>query len=749
MERISRDKSVKGLNNNRNAFWITIFFVFIAEIIPVFFLNAPTAVSETNVIAIAADISGVGDWANIINSTYYYGYGTSVIFSFVFQYEPIYKDPVLLYRCFLLINVIINVIAAGFLYNIIQKINANKISNTLVAFITIATSLLLSKILLSKLATNENLYVLFYYVVIYIMLCSMNENRLYKRVIKALLLGLFCIAAYSVNGRGIILIGMVLVVYLAFVFKKRKAPFNIIFFIIALAVCYIAHMILKEYFINHYFNLSQDIVVKNNDASLVFDNFKNLFSYNGIKIYFGCLIGWMYYFIVSTYGLGLLAIFLVLKIVWNFFFGKNKEAYTNEEYLISGLVLGFLFGATILGASFYYNSYNSMFNQLGDSLATERVDKLIYGRYISTIKPIVISFVLWYFFKKDFTNNKKSIKKPIVIACSFVGLFVAFQFWIAPLINGNNYATTDIMEIAVYFGNSNINPKFGSVNSDIFIGISCITILIFAVFVFLWRKKLKLQMLFVLIGINLLYYVLITNVFVIPKSNYYYNYNMKDIQLIEEMGCDTNEEIFVSINDAYYFKVNLPDSNIVTYSNNNIYNTLDDIQSAGIVISNSDYGLDEFLDNAYLLKSGIAGNYVWIIGERLVNRLELKGYLLFRRGQIFYNAEELYFLGDAVYTDGKIILKPNSLQYGPYSTLIPAQYIISIQGENLDYADWDICVDGERKVIDAKNVITQNASLIQFVFETPDILQNVEFRVFNNSDSVVKVEQISLNKLNH
>ena len=139
---------------------------------------------------------------------------------------------------------------------------------------------------------------------------------------------------------------------------------------------------------------SVDVPLKNDDINGIVDRGLQLLNFTGIKMYVKLLIGWGEYFIISTYGLGMVSIVAALKVFDRKFL--KKEKVPESIFLISCITILFLTAITILGICFYHDSFYAMLYDNTSPLADSRVDKLIYGRYISTIKPIIIAQGLIY-----------------------------------------------------------------------------------------------------------------------------------------------------------------------------------------------------------------------------------------------------------------------------------------------------------------------------------------------------------------
>ena len=517
--------------------YIFLLSIFIVEIIPIFYIKSLTVdTSEYNIIAMAAGMTGI-NWKDTINSKYYYGYLTSVLYSIVFLFRPLISHPIWLFRSFLFINSLLNVFCSYFLYKMLRLVNNNKIGESYIAGISFLTSLFISKIVLSKMATNENLYVLFYYIAIYLIVSNIESNT-NKQIKSSFIIGMVSIGAYANNNRGIVLIIMVLMTYIIiYLFRKERIVY-ITAFLVSLVITYIIHILLKEFMISNFFAGEDATKLINNDSGQIVQNLFKLMNPRGVKILLMGIIGWSYYFIVSTYGIGTIAVLTCMNIIKNLVYDKEKK-YTNAEYTLSVMSLLFLVGAVILGGLFYYNSFHDMFHNLDTRIGTNRVDKLIYGRYISTIKPIIIAFSLSILFK-----YKVKFKNLAMISLvSTVGIVLLFHKFIAVRMNGKQYAASDINEFAVFLGNFMSNPKFGVVDSSKFYYTSVAVIVLTLITIFLiFYNKLRVYLLCISI-IGLIFYLMAVKICVIPKAEYYYqSVNHEEVNII---NCADSERVYI------------------------------------------------------------------------------------------------------------------------------------------------------------------------------------------------------------
>lgn len=560
---INKDKS----QSNRS-FWIFLtlscLIVFLFEFFGTFGIRSITNnSSEFNVMAIAADLAGY-NWKDTILKEYYYGFPASVILSLVFRFSFLVKDSNLLLHGLLVVNIVIHVITVATLFLIISKITEHnnwKKDYFFISLVTVACSLFMSSQVLTKAVTNENVLVMCFMLAAFgIVLGCEKKSKLFQ-ILNGIFLAVCCIVAYATNGRGLILIGLIfLIAVLSFFYKSEKVC-SIIAFIATFLLLYLVLKITKKYFVNTYFHTDRPL--KNNDSSGVFTRFISLLNLDGIRLYINLCIGWFEYFVVSTYGLGIVSLYASVRIVL-LRLKKKKEVISDSLFYMAVFNLMFLLMITVLGISFYHDSFTAMFYNPSDSLSDGRVDKLVYGRYISTVKPVSIAIAFMYM---KYLKPKKKLGELIGYVAFYAALATLFMDKIFPVLLGKRYASVDIPEFAMFFGNFEQNYKFGhiydSVNTMLLLKIMLI-IFIISLFFYL-RKRIELIAIVCMFA-NMIAGVWFTQNMMIPRSEYFASsVNQDFIEYVKNESEEVNQIVIVD-RDAYLYQFFLPNKHIISYS---------------------------------------------------------------------------------------------------------------------------------------------------------------------------------------
>lgn len=544
----------------------TLLVVFLFEWIGTFKIGSITNnSSEFNVIAMAADLAGY-DWKDTILKTHYYGYTSSLIFSIIFHIKFIASNPKLLLSSLLFINVVINTLNACILYFItlnIIKCNKWHFRYSHVALITTACSLFISNQVLTKSVTNENILLLCYYITIYVIAFGNRKNSKKNRINNSVILALMNVIAYATNGRGAILIAITVIMYIIFKLLHLNPFGNIIVYVLSFTVFFLIASFEKGYFVDTYFAVTQNVVgeLKNNNVSGIMDRALQLLNIRGIKLYLKLVVGWGTYFITSTYGWGVVAIISAIQNIYDKVKGKNN--ISDSELALSLITVLFLMGISILGICFYHDSFYAMSYDPTSPLANGRVDKLIYGRYISTIKSIIIMLgLVETIYRKR--NNKQ-------IQCISVGIIIIFDILfylkIVPLMLGRQYAMVDIPEFALFLGGFQQNYKFGIIeNRHSFILIFAFILVIYVLTIFFSKYKKKIYSVYLVFALNIIIGIMYTDILINPRSEFYKNsINQAYVEYITQRLDGNN--LIVADNNTYLYQFFLPTKKVIDSQN--------------------------------------------------------------------------------------------------------------------------------------------------------------------------------------
>ncbi len=113
------------------------------------------------------------------------------------------------------------------------------------------------------------------------------------------------------------------------------------------------------------------------------------------------------------------------------------------------------------------------------------------------------------------------------------------------------------------------------------------------------------------------------------------------------------------------------------------------------------------------------------------------------------NVNTLYVTNGEIDISKKYMkINPSATQYGPYVYISSGEYRITFIGENFDDDEIKCDVASNKKTtsLDFKEIGRDNGS-IHLELTVKDDVDDVEFRMFNNSDKFIKLEQILVEKI--
>lgn len=93
--------------------------------------------------------------------------------------------------------------------------------------------------------------------------------------------------------------------------------------------------------------------------------------------------------------------------------------------------------------------------------------------------------------------------------------------------------------------------------------------------------------------------------------------------------------------------------------------------------------------------------------------------------------------------NGRRIIYSGGLSYGPYKTLEVGTYVVEIAGNNLELAEIYCTHSNSMNMLELHNLDVSD-SLIRCYINVEEVLNNVEIRIFNNSEENIELKSISI-----
>lgn len=93
--------------------------------------------------------------------------------------------------------------------------------------------------------------------------------------------------------------------------------------------------------------------------------------------------------------------------------------------------------------------------------------------------------------------------------------------------------------------------------------------------------------------------------------------------------------------------------------------------------------------------------------------------------------------------EGFRYLAPGGISFGPYMSLSAGNYEVKIYGNELNLAEFDLCTESGTTLLPFK-IIEHDEDSISYTFSLQEDVENIEFRVFNNSTEIITLDEISV-----
>lgn len=537
---------IKGVNtivNSARIEWFIFAGVLLIRIIANLDLQTITVPSdEFNTVSAAAQIMG-NDWGNAIAMNGYYGYTAIITYLPVYLLQRVIKDSYWLYQIILLINSIVCSLYTLFAYKILDRGGKGNITKKAVAALALLASFVPQFWGIGQMAQNESTYALNHILVIYILvMCCDCQNKV-KKFLLGVLGALFAVMAFAGNNRGVvIMIAIVLGSLIINIIAKKN-----IMSISGIFLGLISGMILHYKVFYPYFRSYFPKETYNTDANIIFERIPRiLMNWQDMKAIIVACFGWLYSFITSTYGVGIIIIgFLMVYIIS---FKKFLHILSLKEHLICIIMVLWLVGTTILCTVNFLDSIQGILQYNPDIVyKPERVDKLFYFRYYIALAPFAIVYGVVMVKKYVGEIQKKHI---VFIGYFAVGIILFFHSYIAVYINGMLYAPSSTNLIGLFLQNWTDNYKYGTVNAGRFLILTSLAIVVVSLFVYCMHKKKLSEW---IVGVTLLEIVTCigySGMYMAPRTQVWKAYMNEEIIKLAVNSDET--EIYVQ-NNMYTF----------------------------------------------------------------------------------------------------------------------------------------------------------------------------------------------------
>ncbi len=655
----------------------------------------PNLNDEYNVLSIAAYFAGK-DWSAFASITKsYHGFGQALFYIPVFY---LFEDPVWIYRAILVVNAfLISFTVPLFFYLINNYISKVKRSTAIVLSVVLGT--LPCYITYAKNAWNETLcglitLLIFVVLINWIRRFEEKKNNIFNSIVLAFLAGY----GYMVHGRMLIFVGVIPVVLgISILFSRSKRKFVqliksvlpcIILFALFFAAMWFACDGVKSLLTE---NLWGHVGLNASVDDFAGRKLEYLKSFSNWIVLIKLMIGQVFYLIITTYGLAIVAIVGGAIVIYDVVINTIKKKTPHYSYIEFALaVMGYVSYASGLLLSAVSLLSGTLTANVG------RVDYVLYGRYTENIYPLIVAFALIFLF----TNP---MKKKGLFWCCCNGLFIAisavFMRYDMPLYltlrrTGHSSITNILPFSGIYIVTGADTTIYKAFGKTILIALA-----IFVIVQILLHWKKQAALLVLLGAVSLYSFSYIMEERRIPASESKYNRVAPIRTALEQSGLlDRTDNIYLIVSGDEYpaqYQWAFDDKSCTAIFNIDnakiLEGTIDQIAEEGILISDMDVNMDWHIESCYEVNGTVfdnANHRVWIVGDALKECALQNGLELLKDDAMFYTGAELNAVNSTFRRD-KVIVGDQGLVTSRPRFLAAGTYEVYVTGEYLSYCAYN------------------------------------------------------------
>ena len=368
--------------------------------------------NEFGVASVTAFFTGK-DWsAAMSRNSYFCGYVQAALYTPVMLLTD---DPFVQYRLMVCLNGVLLSFVPVIVYSLCRKIGAQKPWQA--GFAALICGGTVTYFAHSKFIWNETLAMLLPWLAAWLMfkLPACRSRSRSRRAFLSVVLGFLCALSVAAHGR---LIALALAVPLALfaaklIFKKQWVSFP---FLLGSAAVFGVLQQLAGYL------LQQQVWQQSNPAALL-NTAEHFFAdlgsggvENPVGRFFVSLVGQIYYFICSGWGMTALGIGLFITVLGTVLVRRHKKQAPqySESFVLFGIFTAFLTFFMLLVSVFY--KYG------GDAFYSGQ-DNILFGRYLDGVLPFTVLFVLLFVFMYDLQLTH--VLYGVIVTClSFIGFYL-------------------------------------------------------------------------------------------------------------------------------------------------------------------------------------------------------------------------------------------------------------------------------------------------------------------------------------
>ena len=576
-----------------------------------------TPSDEMGTLAIASVVSGL-DWNQVTSAAGYYGFGSTILFSFILK---LFSNPYIIYRLYLIAQALLQSFGAIICMHILKKYFEKLPEKMRVLFAITTNYLVMTRALVIY---NEHMLILLAWLLAWILLYLSNNCKNYKKRLKGTALLVFLmIYGLTVHIRFLVVWIAILIIVLIKYFYKRETLVDFRAFLPGIILGYLGINRVLDYVQNHFWVSETGEAIRNTEIST--NGIKLLLNPSSWQAWLNTIIGEINTGNIITGGLIILGFVLALVGIYQIFltFVTKSNKRLDENILILVLFFGLCIIGTIVAQSFIWLPETSDVINVGvvNSCFNYGVKAFTYVRYYGPYcGPFVLGALLYL------TNSYDKVKQIWKwTACAFALIQIYWLTCIVPYL----YNTKIGIALEVFYPFSFTSLYEKETVWYIFIAALIISLLIFFC-LYIFHKKSKLYIPVIILFISLFYQ------YIYNACNYDYPMQQEQVakvsesyELIQNNTIKLPHEIYVydtsSLTDhqtfftyQFYFNSNkvipgLPERNI---------------EEAVVFVNYPNEECKILLEEGFKCKKIADNQMIFVKGKNLQNKFEEKQIIL-------------------------------------------------------------------------------------------------------------------------
>lgn len=339
-----------------------------------------------------------GDWtAAMSRSNYYYGFLQSLL------YVPITlvtKDPFVQYRAMVIANGAVMSLIPVLTYSCAQILGVKKPWQGI--FISICTGGWMSCMIHSKFIWNETAAMFLPFLVLFLLLKADSAEKKGRKNSYSVLSGMTAGLSYCAHERLFALILAVIATVLVsrYLFKRRAV--NLPLFFVSIGI-FLVGAVFGNYLVQQeLWNISDPVLLRNTAESF-FASLPSMLSNGGVGRFFTSLITQLYYYICASWGLGALAVSILITITARFIASRKKkksEAASEKNRLRPKSDSGTVFALFTVLLTVFMLFISVCYRFGADNFETSQ-SILLFGRYLDGVIPFTVMLILVFVYTEE------------------------------------------------------------------------------------------------------------------------------------------------------------------------------------------------------------------------------------------------------------------------------------------------------------------------------------------------------------